>query len=88
LATDFAIPFLEVIKQFFCFAGIDRIAHRARQILATQHERQPVALEIQLCKSRLFLSGKASLADGLNLTDSMVGVMNAIAFIYGNAPSP
>lgn len=88
LAADFPIPRPEMRQYFFCLAGIDGSSNGSGQILAAQHQGQVVADEKELRKWRCLLATKASLADGKNLADSMMWVMNPVPLIYDNAPSP
>ncbi|MEJ8568613.1 hypothetical protein [Elongatibacter sediminis] len=47
-----------------------------------------IAFKKKFGEAGAVIAGKASLADGLDLADAMVGVMNPIALMDGNEPSP
>ena len=80
--------FFQVFEQFRCFCGIDGSANTVIKIGFTQQKSDAVSLEIYLCKSGFVVTGKTSGADGLNLANSMVGMMNAVALGKSNKPSP
>ena len=45
-------------------------------------------MEEQLCKQRFGISRKTPLANGQHLADAVVGMMDAVALMYGDKPSP
>jgi len=77
-----------VIQELSRPGGADRGSDRAVQAVFVNDQGDAFAFEKYLCKSGAVVAGKASAADGLNLANSMVRVMNAIALGYGNMRSP
>jgi hypothetical protein len=77
-----------VIQELSRPGGADRGSDRAVQAVFVNDQGDAFAFEKYLCKSGAVIAGKASAADGLNLANSMVRVMNTIALGYGNMRSP
>jgi hypothetical protein len=77
-----------VLQELFCPGRADRGADCAGETVLADHQGDAVALEEYFCKSGAVLAGKASAADGLNLANSMVRVMDTIALGYGDMRSP
>jgi len=77
-----------VVQEFLRPARADWRADGVVETVFTKHQCDAIALEKYFCKSGTVLAGKASAADGLNLADAMVGMMDAIALSYGDSCSP
>jgi hypothetical protein len=77
-----------VAQELYCPGGADRGADRAFQAVFVNDQGDAFAFEKYLCKSGAVIAGKASAADGLNLANSMVRVMDTIALGYGDMRSP
>lgn len=79
LIADSSFPGLHVVQELSCPGGADWGPDRAVQAVFAEDQGDAFALEEYLCKSGAVVAGKASAADGLNLSNSMVRVMNTIA---------
>jgi hypothetical protein len=77
-----------VLEQALGFFRVDGIPDGGGEILLAQQQRQFVAFEIQLRERGFLFSCKTFLADGLDLADPVTGMVNGIAFVDGNKPSP
>jgi len=77
-----------VFEELSCPGWADRRADGAGETVFADHQGDAVALEKYFRKSGAVLAGKASAADGLNLANSMVRVMDTIALGYGDMRSP
>jgi hypothetical protein len=88
LITDVAFPGLHVVQELSRPGGADWGPDCAFEAALVEHQGDAFALEKYFCKPGAVLAGKAPAADGLNLANSMVGMMNTIALGYGNVRSP
>lgn len=86
--AGFALPGSDVIDEFAGLGRSDRGADHFVQIVFAQQQCDLIALEEQLGEAGAVFAGKTSFPNGLNLTDAVVGMMDAIALIYGNKSSP
>jgi hypothetical protein len=77
-----------MVQKAFGQRGTDWCAYGVVQTVFTEHQRDAFAFEKDFCKSCTVFAGKASGADGLNLADSMLRMMDAIALGYGDNFSP
>ena len=88
LIADLGLAGFHVVQEFLRPGRADRGADGVVETVFTKHQCDAIALEKYFCKSGTVLAGKASAADGLNLADAVVGMMNAIALGYGDRCSP
>ena len=88
LIADLGLAGFHVVQEFLRPGRADRGADGGVETVFTKHQCDAIALEKYFCKFGTVLAGKASAADGLNLAEAVVGMMNAIALGYGDGYSP
>lgn len=77
-----------MIQKTFCQRGAYWCADGAVQTVFTKYQCDAFAFEKDFCKPGTVFAGKASRADGLNLADAMLRMMDAIALGYCDNFSP
>jgi hypothetical protein len=66
--------------QFFRFAGADRFTDGFVQVLLAQQQGQFFTLEVNFGERGRRFSGKTPFAYGLDMADSVDGMVNVLAF--------
>ena len=88
LIANFDFPVFHVIQELFCNRWADRGTDGVIETVFTKHQCDAFAFEKDFCKACTVLAGKTSKTNGLNLADTVVRMMNAIALINGDKLSP
>jgi hypothetical protein len=88
LIADLGFPVFHVVQEFVRHGGTDRGADGVVEMVFTKHQCDAFALEKDFCKSGTVFAGKTPTTNGLNLADTVVRMMNAIALGYGDKLSP
>lgn len=84
LAAGIAVPLFQVVQQFLGLLFGQQVADGVRNIFLEQGQREVIAFKIQLRIAGRVATVEASLANGLDFADSVLGVMDLIALLNIN----
>ena len=88
LIAYLGFPVFHMFQEFVSHGGADRGADGVVETVFTKQQCDAFAFEKDFCKSGTVFAGKTPKTNGLNLADTVVRMMNAIALGYGDKLSP